>query len=59
MTKSENVEGYGTCKYVEIPYGKTIVNFIINDGSEKTVDLNVAEHATKLASGDYIYVLKE
>lgn len=59
MTKSENVEGYGTCKYVEIPYGKTIVNFIINNGSEQTADLDVAKDATKLASGDYIYVLNK
>ena len=59
MSNTADVPGYGTCEYVEIPYGKTIVNFIINNngGGKQTSDLVVSKNATKLDSGDYIYVL--
>lgn len=33
MSNTAEVPGYGTCCYVEIPYGKTIVNFIINNNN--------------------------
>jgi succinate-semialdehyde dehydrogenase/glutarate-semialdehyde dehydrogenase len=42
-------------------YGKTIVNFIINNnnGGKQTADLVVSKDAKKLDSGDYIYVLSK
>jgi hypothetical protein len=61
MSNNAEVPGYGTCCYVEIPYGKTIVNFIINNnnGGKQTADLVVSKDAKKLDSGDYIYVLSK
>ncbi len=59
MTNSENVEGYGACKYIEITKGVNVVNFIINNGSKQTKDLKVSGNSNvkTLANGDMIYIL--
>ena len=59
MTASAEVEGYGTCKYIEITKGVNVVNFIVNNGSKQTKDLKVSGNANviKLSSGDYVYKL--
>lgn len=59
MTLSDEVEGYGTCKYIEIAKGTSVVNFIVNNGSKQTNDLKVSNNANvkKLSNGDYIYIL--
>ena len=59
MTASATVEGYGECKYVEVPKGQTVVNFVVNDGSNQTKDLTVSGNSNvkQLANGDYVYVL--
>lgn len=59
MTASATVEGYGTCKYIEITKGVSVVNFIVNNGSKQTKDLKVSGNSNvkKLANGDYIYIL--
>ncbi len=58
MTLEDEVEGYGTCKYVEIANGVNIVNFIINNGSSQTYDLTLAsENVVALSNGDYLYKL--
>ena len=59
MTNSANVEGYGTCKYIEIQKGVSVVNFIINNGSNQTKDLKVSGNSNvkTLSNGDMIYIL--
>ncbi len=59
MTASAEVEGYGTCKYIEITKGVNVVNFIVNNGSKQTKDLKVSGNANviKLSNGDYVYKL--
>lgn len=60
MTAEANAGGsYGVCKYVEIPKGSVVQNFIINGGgdSQKTGDLTLSD-AKSLGNGDYIYVLE-
>lgn len=59
MTLSADVDGYGTCKYIEITKGVSVVNFIINNGSKQTKDLKVSGNSNviKLSNGDYVYVL--
>ena len=59
MTNSADVDGYGTCKYIEITKGVSVVNFIINNGSKQTKDLKVSGNSNviKLSNGDYVYVL--
>lgn len=60
FTKEANAgESYGVCKYVEIPKGAVVENFIINVGSDKnkTADLKLSD-AVALGNGNYIYVLE-
>lgn len=59
MTASATVEGYGTCKYIEITKGVSVVNFIVNNGSKQTNDLKVSGNSNvkTLANGDMIYIL--
>lgn len=60
FTKEANAgESYGVCKYVEIPKGAVVENFIINVGSDanKTGDLKLSD-AVALSDGNYIYVLE-
>lgn len=60
MTAEANAgASYGVCKYVEIPKGSVVQNFIINGGgdSQKTGDLTLSD-AKDLGNGDYIYVLE-
>ena len=59
MTASADVEGYGNCKYIEITKGVSVVNFIVNNGSEQTKNLKVSGNSNvkELANGDYIYIL--
>ena len=59
MTSSATVEGYGTCKYIEITKGVSVVNFIVNNGSKQTNDLKVSGNSNvkTLANGDMIYIL--
>ena len=59
MTASATVEGYGTCKYIEITKGVSVVNFIVNNGSKQTKDLKVSGNSNvkTLANGDMIYIL--
>ena len=61
MTMSASVDGYGTCKYIEISKGVSVVNFIINNGSKQTKDLKVSGNSNvkQLSNGDYIYILTE
>lgn len=59
MTASATVEGYGACKYIEITKGVSVVNFIVNNGSNQTKDLKVSGNSNvkTLANGDMIYIL--
>lgn len=60
MTAEANAgASYGVCKYVEIPKGSVVQNFIINGGgdSQKTGNLTLSD-AKSLGNGDYIYVLE-
>lgn len=59
MTASATVEGYGTCKYIEITKGVSVVNFIVNNGSKQTNDLKASGNSNvkTLANGDMIYIL--
>lgn len=61
MTLSANVGSYGVCKYVEVPKGTDVVNFIINNGSQQTKDLKVDGNSKVIpqSNGDYVYILDD